>query len=231
LKPLLSLGLIFIIGCQTTSELSSRPTHMLQLICDGTKKTNFQSRLAVLDIGHSDYDFGFATAHAIPPERPCKVKDFQGNSEKVDFIKLANNYKSGEQTDWAIIRFDKISTKSLARYKLAPIDDSSLTENNEFYFAKARGLPENSQACKLSILDFSNGRRRATHDCRAIPGQSGSPITQVVKGEHLLVGLHIGHLWMQESPETGGTDRKGYINLLDQDTVQEIQGVISENQN
>jgi len=36
---------------------------------------------------------------------------------------------------------------------------------------------------------------------------------------------------MLESPETRRPDRKGYINLLNQDTVQEIQSLISENLN
>ena len=68
-----------------------------------------------------------------------------------------------------------------------------------------------------------------THDCKAIPGQSGSPITYIDEGEHKLVGLHIGNLWMHKSPETGRPDRKGYINLLNQKTLVEIQAVIAAN--
>jgi len=93
--------------------------------------------------------------------------------------------------------------------------------------SKARGLPENAQSCKLSILDFDTGHHRVTHDCRAVPGQSGSPITRLSNGEHMLVGLHIGHLWMFKSPETGRPDRKGYINLLDKPTIDEIESLIT----
>ena len=202
---------------------------MLRLICEGAEKNERQSRIAVLDIGDPLYDYGFATGHAVPPERPCAVKDFSGGTRAVNLIRLADGYQPGENTDWAIIRFDKISTKSLVRYGLEPIETLGPLEQARFSFAKARGLSENAQKCQLSILDFEDGRHRVTHDCRAIPGQSGSPITRIVNGQHKLVGLHIGHLWMFKSPETGRPDRKGYINLLDRNTVKEIEQLIAEN--
>ena len=202
---------------------------MLRLICEGTEKNGSQSRLAVLDVGDAKYDYGFATGHAVPTERPCVVKDFNGRQQSVNLIHLADDYKPGETTDWAIIRFDKIATKSLVRYELEPIEDLDLLDEARFSFAQARGLSENAQPCRLTLLDFTNGRNRVTHDCRAVPGQSGSPITRVVNGTHKLVGLHIGHLWMFKSPETGRPDRKGYINLLNRKTVGEIETIISTN--
>lgn len=199
---------------------------MLRLVCEGTEESDLQSRLAVLKTSNSDYDYGFATGHAVPAERPCAVKDFEGRSRPVDFIQLADNYQAGESTDWAIIRFKRISTKGLVRYALEPVEDLGDFEAGFFSFAQARGLSENAQSCRLSVLDFQNGRTRVTHDCRAVPGQSGSPITRKVGGETKLVGLHIGHLWMLESPETGRPDRKGYINLLNQDILDEISAII-----
>lgn len=202
---------------------------MLRLLCDGADQEGRQSRIAVLDIGDPSYDFGFATGHAVPPERPCVVRDFEGETRTVNLIQLADGYQSGEKTDWAIIRFDKISTKQLVRYQLEPIADLDSLDDRRFSFARARGLSENSQACKLEVLNFHNGRYRVTHDCRAIPGQSGSPLTLIEDGHHKLVGLHIGHLWMLEAPDTGRPDRRGYINLLDLDTVSEIQSIIVSN--
>lgn len=204
---------------------------MLRLVCEGDANTTRISRIAVLETADSKYDFGFATGHALPTERPCIVRDFEGRSSPVNLIRYADGYKSGDRTDWAVIRFDKVSTKGLVRYVLDPIRDLDELETEQFSFAQARGLSENAQSCKLSILDFKNGRQRVTHNCRAISGQSGSPITRIVDGQHKLVGLHIGHLWMFESPETGRPDRKGYINLLDDRTVEEIQMVIAENRN
>lgn len=225
----LSASLVFLlgVGCQTTADLT--PTHMLRLLCEGAEqKSASQARIAVLNVGDPVYDYGFATGHAVPSERPCKVKDFAGRVRPVNWIQLANGYQPGEKTDWAIIRFDKISTKHLVRYELEPIEVFGSLQEQKFSFAQARGLSENAQNCKLSILDFDNGRHRVTHDCRAIPGQSGSPITRVVDGNHKLVGLHTGHLWMFNSPETGRPDRKGYINLLDAKTVEEIESLIAE---
>jgi len=218
------------VGCQTTPDLIE-PTHMLRLECRQPDGTIGQSRVAVLDIGDLKHDFAFATGHAVPSERPCVVKDFSGGQSSVSLIRIAEGYKSGDSTDWAVIRFDKIKTKGLVRYALDPVADiESLTEK-EFTFARARGLAANSQKCSLSILDFSADNRRVVHDCRAIPGQSGSPVIRTVNGSPMLVGLHIGHLWMLESPETGRPDRKGYINLLDQKTVDVIESIINTYRN
>lgn len=202
---------------------------MLRLICEGADESFRQSRIAVLDVGDPAYDFGFATGHAVPSERPCAVKDFSGGERPVNLIRLADGYEPGETTDWAIIRFNKISTKTLVRYQLEAVDKSTSLSDQKFSFAAARGLSDNAQSCKLSRLDFNNGRHRFTHDCRAVPGQSGSPITRIEAGHHKLIGLHIGHLWMFESPETGRPDRAGYINLLDAQTVKEIESLIAAN--
>lgn len=202
---------------------------MLRLLCDGANKQETQSRIAVLDIGDPKYDFGFATGHAIPPERPCAVKDFDGKQRSVDLIRLADGYKSGEKTDWAIIRFDKISTRQLVRYQLEPVEDFGPLNQQIILFARAMGLPENAQPCMLDLLDFKNGFYRMTHDCRAVRGQSGSPLTRIVDGKHKLVGLHVGHLWMFPAPDTGRPDRRGYVNLVNRDTISEIQTIIAQN--
>lgn len=202
---------------------------MLRLECEGQADTLRVSRIAVLETGDDVYDFGFATGHALPTERPCRVKDFEGRRRSVNLIRFAEGYQSGDTTDWAVIRFKKISTSNLVRYKLDTVQNLDELKTSNFYFSQAFSLPENAQSCKLSALDFSNGRRRVTHDCRAVPGQSGSPVTRIINGEHKLIGLHIGHLWMFESPETGRPDRKGYVNLLDENTISQIQSVIEEN--
>lgn len=218
------------VGCQTTADPNLQ-THMLRLECTGPDGTEGMSRLAVLDVGDPKYDFGFVAGHAVPSERPCFVKDFVGGKSKVSLIHLAENYQAGEQSDWAVIRFKKIKTKGLVRYTLEPVEEIGSLLDKEFSFARARGLSENSQKCKLSILNFSAGRRHVAHDCRAVEGQSGSPITRKLDGKFKLVGIHIGNLWMFKSPETGRPDKKGYINLLDQKTVAEIDTVITSNRN
>jgi hypothetical protein len=202
---------------------------MLRLVCQVPNGKIGISRIAVLDVGDPKYDFGFATGHAVPTERPCIVRDFIGGKSSVNLIKIADGYESGEPTDWAIIRFDKMKTNGLVRYSLEATENVEALVGQEFTFARARGRPENSQKCKLSVLDFNADMRRVVHDCRAIPGQSGSPITRIVDGDAKLVGLHIGMLWMHESPATGAPDRKGYINLFNQKTVAAIEEVIAAN--
>lgn len=228
------LGILALIGCQSASidDRQSQPqTHMLRLNCSGPVESDQGrlSRIAVLDTGNPVYDFALATGHAVPEDRPCEVRDFVGGRSDVDLIKFADDYRPGEHTDWAVIMFGKIDTPNLVRYSLEALGDFENLEGQAVQFAQARGLPENNQNCNLTILDFSENRRRVVHDCRNIVGQSGSPVTRIVEGENRLVGLHIGQLWMYESPKTGRPDRKGYINLLDQNTVSEIQSVIQAN--
>ncbi len=204
---------------------------MLRLQCVESVQAvekNTRSRIAVLDIEHPIYDFALAAGHAVPTERPCKVKDFRGNSSDVDLIRLADNYAPGAQTDWAIIRFPKIKTQNLVRYRLEPLADNENLKGVEVKFAQAIGLPKNTQICQLNTLEFSTKHKRVTHNCSVIAGQSGSPVTRTVDGEDRLVGLNLGQLWMFQSPETGRPDRKGYINLLDADTLLEIETYIDE---
>jgi len=202
---------------------------MLRLQCAQFGDLQTHSRIVVLDIDHPKYDYALAAGHAVPEDRPCKALDFEGRDSDIDLIQFAAGYESGAQTDWAVIRFERINTPKLTRYKLEPLGDETSLEGTTIKFADARGLPENGQICRLEILRFREGFRRIVHDCRSIPGQSGSPVTRRVDGEDQLVGLHVGQLWMIESPASGRPDRRGYINLLNSEMVEEIENVIAEN--
>lgn len=201
---------------------------MLRLRCALETDISLQSRIAVLDIPHSKYDFALAAGHGVPADRPCDAQDFNGARERVDIIRFAENYEAGEKTDWAVIRFPRIKNPNLTRYRLEPLADLENLEGVEVRFAKALGLSENSQRCNLTLLRFSETDQKVAHDCRGVPGQSGSPVTRIVDGEHRLVGTNVGQLWMFKSPKTGRPDRKGYVNLLDKDIVAEIESVIAD---
>ena len=229
-----SLILLALIGCQTTSpnpEELNGFTHVLRLECVGGNAPNLQSRIGALDTNNPIYDFALVAGHAVPVERPCVVKDFFGRKSNVSLIRLADGYKSGEDTDWAIIRFKKIKTPNLVRYPLEPFEINGPLNEIRVRFAQAFALPENTQDCRLTTLEFPNNTQRISHDCRAIAGQSGSPLTTIVDGKHKLVGLHVGHLWMLDSPETRRPDRKGYINVFTSDMVADIKQVIARNSN
>lgn len=199
---------------------------MLRLQCKAGDEFKLLSRVAVLNIASESYDYGLVTGHGVPPDRPCQVRDFEGRSADVSIISLAKDYKIGSQTDWALIRFEKISTPRLIRYDLVPFTEIASLDNMRVEFALARGLPENRQSCNLEILDFSKDERRVSHNCRSVPGQSGTPVTRRIDGRDTLVGLHIGQLWMLQSPKTGRPDKKGYINLFNLQTVEEIEALI-----
>lgn len=203
---------------------------MLRLQCSTANVTKInQSRLAVLKTSSDVYDYGLATGHGVPDDRPCIVRDFDGRFAPVDMIAFANDYKPGTRTDWAILRFEKIKTPNLVRYAINPVPSNSPIDNMEINFARAKGLPDNKQTCHIEVLDFNNGDQKVSHTCRSIKGQSGTPVTKMVNGEESLIGLHIGELWMLKSPKTGRPSRKGYISLLDEEIVSEIKQIIRDN--
>lgn len=201
---------------------------MMRLQCFNSAMASLHSRIAVLETKDPIYDYALAVGHGLPPERPCDVHDFSGISARVDIIRYAKNYEPGAQTDWAIVRFPRIDNPQLVRYALTPFEDFENLEGLEVQFARARGLPRNTQSCSLSVLEFNPSLKRISHNCRGVPGQSGSPVTRLVEGESRLVGLNIGQLWMIESPRTGRPDRKGYINIFDEKMLAEVKTLIDE---
>lgn len=236
MKRLLSGSLIFLTlaGCQSTALNTADPdslTHVLRLECVKGDEPGLQSRIGALETNNLKYDFALVAGHAVPDERPCVVKDFSGRQSKVSLIQLADGYVSGEDTDWAVLRFEKIKTPNLVRYTLEPFEIDRPLNEIPVFFAQAMALPENTQNCRLTALDFPNNIRRISHDCRAISGQSGSPMTTIIDDQHKLVGLHIGHLWMLDSPETRRPDKKGYINVFGSEMVADIQKIIETHSN
>jgi len=200
---------------------------MLRLQCGSEDKTvSLQSRLAVLETSSKIYDYGLTTGHGVPEHRPCIVRDFDGRLSPISKIAFAENYESGTRTDWAILRFKKIKTPNLVRYNINSVDSNTSFNGMEINFARAKGLPDNKQKCHLETLDFKNGEEKTSHSCQSIQGQSGTPVTKTINGVEKLIGLHVGQLWMIVSPKTSKPDRKGYINLLDEDMVNEINDII-----
>jgi len=203
---------------------------MLRLQCGTENIARIrQSRLAVLKTSSKLYDYGLTTGHGVPEDRPCIVRDFDGRYAAIDVITYAQNYKSGTRTDWAILRFEKITTPNLVRYDINSVQTDISIDGMEINFARAKGLPDNKQKCHLEILSFSNNNQKISHSCRSFNGQSGTPVTKIINNQEKLIGLHVGQLWMHTSPVTGKPDRKGYINLLDEEMVAEIKDIIRQN--
>lgn len=200
---------------------------MLRLMC-GTSGKNIErhSRVAVLHTPDQDYDYGLTTGHGVPLDRPCIVRDFEGRLRSVISIQYAPNYKSGTNDDWAVIKFKPIKTPRLVRFEMEPIEANSAINGLQVNFARALALPENFQNCQLELLNFKSQKQWVSHNCRSIPGQSGSPISISKDGEEKLIGLNIGRLWLIKNPNTGRPSRNGYVFLLNTETVEKIEKTI-----
>lgn len=203
------------------------------LKCETTGVFLLNSRVSVLETSEisnrRDYDYGLVTGHGAPLKHPCFVQDFMGNKKKVRGIWHSPNFDPGTDSDWAVISFKKMKTSNLVRYPL------KVTQTNwhdqPVNFAAARGLPNNNQLCKISELHFpkkteTKKRKVVTHNCRSIPGQSGSPLTTRIHETETLVGFHIGRIWMLSAPDTMKPGERGYLRVIDQDIVSQISNII-----
>ena len=97
-------------------------------------------------------------------------------------------------------------------------------------FAQARGLPSNTQRCRLAVVKLRVPNKQNgeffSHDCRAIGGQSGSPITFNMNGQHKLVGFHLGSIWTLHSPMTGKPGRLNFLRPYDKKMSADIKRMI-----
>ena len=213
------------------------PTHAVFLKCDLSENTVTQSKGAILELPknlkNAKRDFAIVTGHGLKTDADCYVSDFQGNSRKVLTKTYAKNYKSGTETDWAIVSFKRIKGSHIKRYNMESYLEtpSSSLHNAPILFARARGLPQNSQTCKVAVVALKTqdkSRPIFSHTCQAVPGQSGSPLTQASDGQDHLIGLHLGYLWMLRSPLTG---KPGQVNIMrpyDKQMADEIKDSLNE---
>ena len=202
---------------------------MLRLMC-GTSDENIErhSRVAVIRTPDQDYDYGLTTGHGVPSDHPCIVRDFEGRLSSVISIQYAPDYRSGTNDDWAVIKFKPIKTPRLVRFEMEPIKANSAINGLEVNFARALALPENFQKCQLELLSFNPEKQWVSHNCRSVPGQSGSPISVSKDGEEKLIGLNIGTLWLISNPNTGRPSQNGHVFLLNATTVQKIEKTVQD---
>lgn len=214
----------------------STPTHTIFLRCDlGANKVSVSkgSILALPEaLKDKKDDFALVTAHGLPSGTDCYVQDFHGNSRAVKKRIYAKSYKAGTDTDWAIISFKKIKGQHIKRYNVdSYVSNPELLNNMPISFAQARGLPENNQNCHLALVKIPTSEKTKsvfTHDCRAIPGQSGSPITQNIDGKDKLIGFHLGQIWTLKSPLTGSPGVFRYMRPFDKNMSQDVKGAIKQ---
>lgn len=214
----------------------STPTHAIFLKCRVSDHFTYLSKGAILalppELRITDRDFALVSGHGVVSDDACFVSDFLGNSEKATLVSLAENYEAGTDTDWALISFKKIKGSHIQRYDVDNYaEDLTILHDGLVSFAQARGLPENNQQCRIAeVIPEGLGENGTilSHDCRAIGGQSGSPITQIINGRHRLIGLHIGSGWTLKSPITGKPGRVNFMRSYDEKMSSEIKQALTE---
>ena len=154
--------------------------------------------------------------------KDCFVYGPRGRKFKVRAIKMAPNYKEASATDWAVLVFDRIKAPGLTRYQVDPTlslleFEKLASERADVKFSKARGILENHQECNLYP------RRNASllgkqfdgivpHSCKAIAGQSGSPVSVAGIENDIVIGIHLGKSF--SLPITNVTDRAGWFGFM-----------------
>lgn len=214
----------------------STPNHAIFLKCKADLRSVYLSKGVVLDSPNElkarNRDFAIVTGHGLEEGAECYVSDFQGNSHKVLSTTFASDYKSGTDTDWAVISFKKIKGPHIVRYPVEEyLSGLSSLNNKNVSFAQARGLPQNNQKCQLAVMNvksINNISPFIGHNCRAIGGQSGSPITSYESGQHKLIGLHLGNSWTLKSPITGKPGKINFLRPYDQDMYLEVRKMLRE---
>lgn len=227
-------------------HIPSSQIHTLAIQCPYEGKTVMASRLAVLETSKTwksgTLDAGLTTAHGLlgkdgQPLEGCYILDFTGKKHKVRTIKAADDYIAGSATDWALVTFKRIKNPDMVRYAVAdPMSaerfDLMAEDRLPVLFSSARGLPQSGQNCSLyprryAGLTSDKYRGLLLHDCRAISGQSGAPVSIKRGGKDVLVGMHLGNMFVLQSPYMSRPATHNFMRILDDDLRADIVKAIA----
>lgn len=189
-------------------------------------------------------DVAITTGHGLLGEdgkllAACFVSFPGGKPYPVTAAKLAPNYKSGSPSDWAVLIIPKIENDNLLRYavgnKLTQKSFADMAEKRpSVLFASARGLPVNGQNCTLEPRRFAGLRHKTyiglfSHTCRAIPGQSGAPISVVQNQQPIIIGIHIGNSMIYGYPTLNTPlHYRSYMRGIDEEFMVEFSKILAE---
>ena len=234
-------------------KTQTQPTYMLTLSCVIDERLRAISRVTPFKTHHDDgQDYGLISGHGLPLAEisvgvqhsrnhqkdkgdaagQCYVQDFSGHKIPINGFTLADDYKAGTRSDWAVIRFNRIPTEGLMRYDLPDIEWQALAHKTvPVRFAAARGLRNHDQSCavlpmRYQVLKGLQFDGVMPHDCYAIAGQSGSPLSLAGQDETLLVGIHLGRTWMLRSPVTGRPEHQGFARVIDAAMIADIDAIV-----
>jgi len=248
-RYILSFGLVFMLTCQAfaaaridkNTALTARSIQdpsVLHLECRYAETSFYQSKIALIKTRDARFDYGLSTGHGMTIKdlefaKDCRVIDHKGQHHALKAFYLPKTYAPGSETDWALIRLDKIRDDKIVRFQLPEVDalaeQDFRIKSNAVNFPKARGIGQNSQVCQSYPSHYIGlkARNLLVHDCRVLPGQSGSPVSVTTKESDLLIGLHLGTGFVMRSKVTGKAGRLGYFRFIDQVMVKEIDTIIT----
>ena len=224
-----------------TNNIPSYPSNssvkqsVINLYCQISADQFYQSKLILIDTDSAKYDFALTTAHGLQSGNKtsydgCFIRDSRGQRLNVLDAHIAQDFKPGAPTDWAVLKLDKIKKDAVRRYSVTIIgqDAPKNDETIPVSFPKARGLNFNIQNCHAmasEAVGLSNAKI-LTHNCRVIKGQSGSPVVVRYENQDLLIGVHIGKAWVYRSPVTKKPEHLGYFRVIDEDMIREVNAAI-----
>lgn len=190
------------------------------------------------------YDIAITTGHGLLGKdgkllKECFVRFPGSKPYPVTAAKLAPNYRPGSPSDWAALIIPKIRNDDLVRYAVGnKLTQKAFTDMAEkrpsVLFAAARGLPINTQHCTLEPRrDAGMGHKihvgLFSHTCRAIAGQSGSPISILQNNEPIALGIHIGNSMIYGYPTLDTPlHYRGYMRGIDEEFMVEFSAVLAE---
>lgn len=224
-----------------TSHTPLNPTtsiNSLRLRCYVSENIGKSSRAIVLQFLPSNelsknFDFAITTAHGLMDDsgktmENCQVNLPGGETHEIKAIVIAPDYKQGQASDWAIIAFEKLESKAIIRHQVsADMSNMAVVQianaRLSVLFSKARGLPHNGQICNLLPRQYAGLTQKKhaqflAHNCRAIAGQSGSPITVIRNDQPVVLGIHVGSSMIYAHPTPSSPLRyQGYMRVIDQE--------------
>ena len=224
-------------------------TNSVQIQCFPTPNIVKKSRATLLRINQTSsamagLDIAVTTGHGLIDNQGkifpnCQIKGPSGHMYIIETIVMAPNYKEGTASDWAILSVKTLRNELVQRYDIGKnisIDGAEqLAENNlPVLFSSARGIPRNGQQCILNPKKYAALTHRShhgllAHTCKAVAGQSGSPVSVVRAGQPVLIGIHIGHTFvLRVKGVKQAPNFVGYLRIFDESFLNAITLLVNE---
>lgn len=220
----------------------SADSTILELRCYLGETHYYQSKLALIKTADHRFDYGLSTGHGVQIDgldfsNDCIAQDYKGQNYRINALYVPQDIAPGGERDWALIRLEKVKASEIVRFSLPSFHlasaDAFRNTIQKVTFAKARGIGFNTQICQSLPADHAgmDEGNILAHNCRAISGQSGSPISVSLDNQPILVGIHLGTGFVMHSKYTGKSESLGYFRFIDSNMVSEINDVITRHFN